>query len=435
MLATLALALFSAAASPQPADDVDVLAAVAAGTHYVAPAYVLENAPLATRLGLRSMSAEQWAQAQANHDAVTVIRPLPPEYSDATHAHAELVVIIGSGSDWTARSISDRLEKSAGGWRVTQSQSMLISWWTKLLKDAVRVGDGVKAPTVVKRREPLYPEEARRAHIEGIVIVAATIDTTGHVVTAEILKPLSMGLADAALDAVRQWEFTPATVGGKPVDVLFNLTIAFRLGAAPEAIKDMAAVARQVATSAGMPSARVVTVGEYEQAVSHEGTESVVYCTRYLDFSRNVDGADCDVSTGNGTEWTSTEFRSTAAGSMQIAGIAWWLPVAKTLAPHRVGADVKAPVMIAKADPHYTDEARKNRVSGIVISEVLIDKAGRVVSVRVLKPLPFGLAQSAVDALKQWRFRPATLNGEPVDIVYNLTTNFRLDSPPHGDQK
>jgi TonB family protein len=435
MLATLALALFSAAVSPQPADDVDVFAAVAAGAHYVAPTYVLENAPLATRLGLRAMSAEQWVQAQANHDAVTVIRPLPPEYSDPTHAHAELVVIVGSGHDWTARSISDDVEKSADGWRVTQSHSMLVSWWTKLLKDAVRVGDGVKAPTIVKRREPLYPQEARRARIMGIVIVAATIDTTGHVVTAEILKPLPMGLTDAAIDAVREWEFTPATSGGKPVAVLYNLTIAFRLGSAPQAVKDMAAVARQVAASAGVPSARVVTAGEYEQAVSHAGAESVVYCTRYLDFSQNVDGADCNVSTANGAEWTSTEFRTAADGSMHIAGSSWWLPVARTLAPRRAGGDVKAPVVISKTDPHYTEEARTNRIVGVLINEVVVDKSGRVVSVRVMKSLPFGLAQASIDALKQWRFEPATLDGQPVDAFYIMTMNFQLDSPPHGDQK
>jgi len=49
-----------------------------------------------------------------------------------------------------------------------------------------------------------------------------------------------------------------------------------------------------------------------------------------------------------------------------------------------------------------------------------------VTNVRVLKGLPMGLDQAAVDAVKNWRFRPATLNGRPVSVYYSLTVNFRL---------
>jgi TonB family protein len=98
----------------------------------------------------------------------------------------------------------------------------------------------------------------------------------------------------------------------------------------------------------------------------------------------------------------------------------------------RVGGDVKAPVIISKVEPIYSEEARKARVSGIVIVECLIDKSGNVTDVNVLKPLPFGLDQAAVDAVKQWKFKPAVMNGEPVNVVFNLTVNFKLDTkvPP-----
>ena len=93
----------------------------------------------------------------------------------------------------------------------------------------------------------------------------------------------------------------------------------------------------------------------------------------------------------------------------------------------RVGGDVKAPVVIRRVEPIYSDEARRARVSGIVIVEALVDKAGMVKDAVVLKGLPFGLSDAALTAVKQWLFQPATYNGEPVDVVFNLTMNFRTD--------
>jgi TonB family protein len=95
----------------------------------------------------------------------------------------------------------------------------------------------------------------------------------------------------------------------------------------------------------------------------------------------------------------------------------------------RVGGDVKAPVVVKRVEPVYTEEARKARISGIVIIEARISEAGVVDDVQVLKPLPFGLDQAAVDAVKQWEFRPATLDGKPVPVIFNLTVNFKV--PTH----
>jgi TonB family protein len=95
----------------------------------------------------------------------------------------------------------------------------------------------------------------------------------------------------------------------------------------------------------------------------------------------------------------------------------------------RVGKDVKAPIVIHKVEPIYSEEARRARISGIVIVEAVIDKTGAVRDVSVLKPLPFGLDQAAVDAVKQWKFEPAKLEGKPVDVVFNMTVNFRIDVP------
>jgi periplasmic protein TonB len=96
----------------------------------------------------------------------------------------------------------------------------------------------------------------------------------------------------------------------------------------------------------------------------------------------------------------------------------------------RVGGDVHAPKVVHRVEPAYSDEARRNRVSGIVILEVLIDATGHVTEVLPLKPLPYGLTEAAVDAVKQWTFEPATLAGKPVPVIFDLTVNFKLDTPP-----
>ena len=98
----------------------------------------------------------------------------------------------------------------------------------------------------------------------------------------------------------------------------------------------------------------------------------------------------------------------------------------------RVGGDVKAPVVVSKVEPVYPEEARRARISGIVILEATIDKTGVVRDVQVLKPLPSGLSEAAADAVRQWTFQPATRKGQPVDVVFNLTINFKLDVAPRA---
>ncbi|MCE2559594.1 MAG: energy transducer TonB [Acidobacteria bacterium] len=76
--------------------------------------------------------------------------------------------------------------------------------------------------------------------------------------------------------------------------------------------------------------------------------------------------------------------------------------------------------------PNYTEEARRARVQGVVILQAVVDAVGNVGYVKVLKGLPEGLTESAVQVVEQWRYEPATLNGEPVPVYINLTVNFSL---------
>jgi TonB family protein len=94
--------------------------------------------------------------------------------------------------------------------------------------DALRVGGNIKAPTKIKNVNPVYPEDAKEARIQGVVIIEARIERDGTVGDARILRSIPM-LDEAALDAVRQWEFTPTLMNGAPVPVIMTVTINFTL--------------------------------------------------------------------------------------------------------------------------------------------------------------------------------------------------------------
>jgi TonB family protein len=101
--------------------------------------------------------------------------------------------------------------------------------------------------------------------------------------------------------------------------------------------------------------------------------------------------------------------------------------------PYRVGGEVTRPEIVSQTRPVYTELARKSRVTGTVIVEAIIDEQGDVTNARVLKGLPMGLDQAALDAITTWKFKPATLEGHPVKVYYVLTVNFQVDDSPFDD--
>jgi protein TonB len=108
-------------------------------------------------------------------------------------------------------------------------------------------------------------------------------------------------------------------------------------------------------------------------------------------------------------------------------GAAPVLAKAPALAPKRI----RVPATMAEANlvydvaPKYPPEAGRQRIEGIVVLMAVIGKDGTVRDVRVESGLPL-LAQAAIEAVKQWRYRPYLLNGEPVEIDSQITVNFNL---------
>ena len=106
---------------------------------------------------------------------------------------------------------------------------------------------------------------------------------------------------------------------------------------------------------------------------------------------------------------------SVAAGSAQKSG------------PYKMGEEgVKAPVLVSEVKPRYPDDAKQRQVQGNVEVEAVVKTDGTVGDVTVTKSLDPQLDEEAVNATKQWRFRPGTKDGTTVDVIVQIEMTFRL---------
>lgn len=92
----------------------------------------------------------------------------------------------------------------------------------------------------------------------------------------------------------------------------------------------------------------------------------------------------------------------------------------------KVGGDVKAPSLVAKLEPAYTDEARAARYQGTVVLSVEIHQDGKAHNIRVVRGLGLGLNEQAMHAVSQWQFVPGAKGGQPVPVRATIEVNFRL---------
>ena len=213
------------------------------------------------------------------------------------------------------------------------------------LESAVRATGDIKPPKLIKTVQPAYPEEARKAGVQGVVIIEARTDIHGRVASATVLRSIPQ-LDQAAIDAVKQWVYEPMTVKGKPTGMIFTVTLAFKLDG--EKDKDLG---------------KVVSISEKDE-----------------------------------------EF---AKGAVKVEG------------------EIKPPKPIKIVDPVYPEEARKARMSGVVVLAARMDVNGRVKNIKILKSIP-QLDQAAIDAVKQWVYEPLLLKGKPVEAVFTVTVRFQL---------
>ena len=102
---------------------------------------------------------------------------------------------------------------------------------------------------------------------------------------------------------------------------------------------------------------------------------------------------------------------------------------AQSAGPARLSGGVIAGNILTKVAPIYPPIARAAHVGGTVVLHAIISKAGTIESLAVISGPPM-LQGAALDAVKQWTYKPYLLNGEPTEIDTTITVNFNLGPPP-----
>jgi protein TonB len=92
----------------------------------------------------------------------------------------------------------------------------------------VRSGGLIEPPRKIKNVSPVYPAIAQSSRVQGTVILEAVIGVDGRVEQVKVLKPVML-LTESAIEAVRQWAFTPTKLNGEPVQVIMTVTVDFKL--------------------------------------------------------------------------------------------------------------------------------------------------------------------------------------------------------------
>jgi TonB family protein len=346
----------------------------------------------------------------------------------------------------------------------------------------IRVGGNIVEPRMIKHVDPVYPEAARAAGVGGIVILEVVIGTDGRVSNATILRHVEL-LDQAALAAVMQWEFQPTLLNGVPVPVIMTTTVNFppqpssvvstpqpqpsspqpspvtsatpaagqavrtlRAGGAvpfpaPKRIKDVVPELPDSVKQAGFTGVVILeiaigTTGKVEAAtirVHHlvAGVDlAVIDAVKQWEFARTMlNGVPVRVVMSVRVDFTKDGVQVTMSGeptpetkpatvSDDPAG-----PAASGQ-PLRVGGNIPEPIKIRNVSPVYPPEAQQARLQGSVIIEAVIDAEGNVADTKVLHAVEPSLGAAALDAVRQWKYKPTLLNGVPVPIIMIVTVKF-----------
>lgn len=331
----------------------------------------------------------------------------------------------------------------------------------------VRVGGSIAPPTKVKDVRPVYPAEAQQARLSGVVIIEATIGEDGKVRNAVVLRSIPL-LDQAALDAVRQWEYTPTVFNGTPVPVIMTVTVNFNIQGGPPpafAPPQNPAMIRltswrnqdgtfrvwelSAARASSLPRwspdtetpplavpeatriARAWFAGRNPQAQGIElqnASLSRVRRTADIDFwfyQLSFFGNDpaqpgplvvVVLPDGSVVEPINSGGPSSAPTSTA--------PTEPRVSPP--GGDVKYPRAIREVKAVYTREALQRKITGSVQIQGVVGIDGAFHDPHVVRSLDpiYGLDDEALKAARQWRFTPGTRGGQPVPVPVTVELTF-----------
>jgi len=217
----------------------------------------------------------------------------------------------------------------------------------------------------IKGEKAVYPPAAKAKKLQGQVWLRLDVSETGDVEDVEVLSGDPI-LTEAAVKAAKTWKFKPFIRNGQPVKVSHKFPFDF---AFQQNVKDTPISAKQ---SPDQP------------AVAANPTNVRVSSADSLQRGQGSDSKEVQVS-----------------------------------------QEATQGLLLHRVQPVYPDDARRNRIQGTVLLRATIDKLGRISK---LEPIsgPKELTAAAIGAVEQWRYRPYTLQGAPVDVQTEITVKFEL---------
>ena len=313
-------------------------------------------------------------------------------------------------------------------------------------------------PEPIKKVVPAYPEIARMAAVEGVVIVEAIIDKTGNVSDVKVLHSIPL-LDQSACEAVKRWVYAPLLVKGKPREFKATITIKYKLN--PKTKKGEVVTGAETAPASGEGPIRAVgpvnppkllkmVEPVYPEIAMQSKVEGVVICEATTDAAGRVvdvrilrsipllDQAAIDAV----KQWVYAPMKINGKPVGVVFTVTARFSLDENKKKGRVAAikvedkefakgavkiegELKPPRMTKEVQPVYPEKARQADVEGMVILSVRTDTSGKVENVRILRSVP-ELDQAAIDAVKQWEYEPLMIKGKAVEAVFTVTVRFVL---------
>jgi len=340
----------------------------------------------------------------------------------------------------------------------------------------VRISGGVASGMILSKVNPVYPEIAKSAHVQGSVVLHALISKTGTVESLDVISGAEM-LRASARDAVMQWKYKPYLLNGQPTEVEANITVNFSLGDIPVVGpvppgEEASAGVKQFGGDVAAPKIIYEPWPEYTELAKQDKVEGIVLIglvvdergtAQHVNLLRGLgDGLDEQAldavkkyvfkpGTENGKPvavYINVEVKfqlaaSTAQGQSagsQVAPVPP-PPPPRLLQPQdppvsggpvQISSGVAAGMILSKVTPVYPARAKAAHVQGAVILHAIISKEGTVEILDVISGNGM-LANAALDAVARWKYKPYLLNGEPTEAETSITVNFSLgDSVAQG---
>ncbi len=322
---------------------------------------------------------------------------------------------------------------AAACWFVTGAVPLLAA--PQLVSDAPGVSVNMNGAPLMHRAPVAYPPSAIEKGVQGTVAVQVKLDSNGEVSDAAVLSGPDE-LRKPVIQSVLSWHFSKEIAGStRTINIDFTLPAASAAApaAAPNNSRELEAFARIAAPpSPGTQSAprtvsSIETPGLSDQAREELLARLPVHAGDALESSKvpeiagSVKTFDSHlvlmmVPAKDGTVTLRIAPSATAASA-----------VAPSMTPSkiRVGGNVQSAMLIEQQRPIYPPDAKAARIQGKVQLQATIGPDGHVQNLDVLNGDP-SLAAAAVDAVKNWVYKPTLLNGNPVTVVTVIDVNFTL---------